>query len=121
MDLLLWLGLGVLGGVGALCRFLFDGAVSARFAGGFPAGTLAVNATGALVLGILVSSAIGDDGLRVVGVGLLGSFTTFSTWMLESERAAEDGKTRTAVANVAISLAVGVALAWAGMQIGEAL
>jgi CrcB protein len=56
-----------------------------------------------------------------VAIGALGSFTTFSTWMFEAQRLAEDGEMRLAAINVVASLAVGVALAWLGLQIGEGL
>lgn len=121
MSLVAWLALGALGGVGAILRFLLDGAVSARLITNFPIGTLAVNLVGALALGLLVGLGLDDNDLRLAGVGLLGSFTTFSTWMLESERLSEDGAVAAAVRNLLISLALGVLVAWVGIQVGEAL
>ena len=59
--------------------------------------------------------------LHLAATGLLGSYTTFSTWMLETERLAEGGKHGYAIANVALSLALGIAAVWVGMQLGEAL
>jgi CrcB protein len=87
----------------------------------FPFGTLAVNLTGSLGLGVLVGSVLDRDALSLVAIGALGSFTTFSTWMFEAQRLAEDGEMRLAAINVVASLAVGVALAWLGLQIGEGL
>ena len=52
---------------------------------------------------------------------MLGSYTTFSTWMFESERLAEEGEPGVASANLAISLVVGVAIAWAGLKLGGLL
>lgn len=121
MDLLIWCGLGLFGGLGAVLRFVFDGAVSDRFEGNFPSGTFAVNLAGALLLGLLVGAGVDGDGLRLAGVGLLGSFTTFSTWMFESERLAEDGQVGVAGLNILVSLGLGVGLAWIGMQIGGVL
>ena len=112
---------GVLGGAGAIARFLLDGAVSARAGREFPYGTLAVNLSGAFALGLLVGAALGDGVQRAIGVGFLGAFTTFSTWAFESHRLAEDGRLRLAAANFAVSLALGVPLAWLGRSIGEAL
>jgi CrcB protein len=111
-------GVGLLGGVGAIARFLLDGAVSARAGRSFPWGTLAVNLSGALVLGILAGAAVQGDALRLAGTGLLGAFTTFSTWMFESHRLGEDGELRAGVVNLLASLALGIAAVWLGRQIG---
>jgi CrcB protein len=112
---------GLLGGAGAIGRLLLDGAVSARRPGQFPAGTLAVNLIGSLALGVLAGAGHGEEGMRLLATGMIGSFTTFSTWMLETQRLAEEGDGRVAIANVAVSLALGVGLAWLGLRIGEAL
>jgi CrcB protein len=56
-----------------------------------------------------------------VGTGLIGGYTTFSTWALESHRLGEDGRTRLGVANLLVSLALGVACAWLGDRIGARL
>jgi fluoride exporter len=114
-------GIGLLGGVGAITRFLLDGAVAGRVGRDFPYGTLAVNLLGSFILGALVGIALDGDAYRVAGTGLLGSFTTFSTWALESHRLGEDGQLRLGVANFAISLLLGVAAAWAGRHFGAAL
>ena len=115
------LGIALLGGVGAVGRFLLDGAVSARTGRRFPYGTLAVNLSGAFVLGLLTGAALGGDGLRLLGTGLLGAYTTFSTWALEAHRQAEDGRGRGAWANLGVSLVLGLAFAWAGHRLGGAL
>lgn len=73
------LGLGLRGGVGALGRFVLDGAVAGRFGQTFPLGTLAVNLSGALLLGVLVGVTLGPDTLRLVGTGLLGATRSPST------------------------------------------
>jgi CrcB protein len=112
---------GLLGGAGAVARLLLDGAISERVAVAFPVGTLAVNLIGSLILGIVIGAGIGADGARLVATGLLGSFTTFSTWIYESHRLAEDGEAGVAFANVAISLIAGVGLASFGIVIGGAL
>ena len=88
------LGLGLIGGVGAMARFLLDGAVSSRLARRFPFGTLAVNLSGSFAMGVLVGLALDDGAYDVLGTGLIGAFTTFSTWALESHRLAEDGQLR---------------------------
>src|SRR4029077_8265942 len=101
------------GGAGAMARFLLDGAVSQRAGGHFPWGTFAVNASGAFVLGV-VAGTLDGDAYTLVGTGLLGAYTTFSTWMLESHRLGEDGRTRALLANIALSLALGLAAAALG-------
>jgi CrcB protein len=115
------LGVGLLGGTGAIARFLLDGAVASRVASAFPFGTLAVNLSGALALGALHGAGVGGDSLRLFGTGLLGAYTTFSTWMLESQRLGEDGRPRLGLANVLISLALGLACVWLGDRLGGAL
>jgi CrcB protein len=114
-------GVGVVGGLGAIGRFLLDGAVAARVGRDLPVGTLAVNLVGAFALGVLHGAGVAGDDLRIAGTGLLGAFTTFSTWAFESHRLGEDGRTRAAAANLAVSLALGLACAWLGREIGAAL
>jgi CrcB protein len=114
-------GIALLGGAGAVGRLLLDGAVSARTGRRFPYGTLAVNLSGAFVLGLLTGAALGGDGLRLLGTGLLGAFTTFSTWAFETHRQAEDGRGAGALLNLGVSLVLGVAVAWAGHRLGGAL
>jgi CrcB protein len=112
------LGVAGLGALGALARFLVDGAVSARAGRVFPAGTLVVNLSGAFALGVLVGAAVSGDTNRLLGTGFLGGYTTFSTWMFESQRLAEDGRDRSAALNVAVSLIAGVLAAWLGRRVG---
>lgn len=120
-DVLLWLGVVLAGGAGAVLRFLVDEAVRARVGGPFPSGILAVNVSGALVLGLLSGLALGDDTHLVLGVALVGSYTTFSTWMLDTVAAASRRLVRVAVLNVGLSLALGLAAAALGRALGAAL
>jgi fluoride exporter len=108
------LGIGLLGGVGAVARLLLDGLVSERAGAAFPWGTLVVNTSGSLALGIVAGAALDGDAYRLAGTGVLGAYTTFSTWMLESQRLAEEGRGRLAALNVAAGLAVGLAAVWIG-------
>lgn len=121
MNVLVWIGVAVLGGAGSLLRFRLDAAVQSRTAGEFPVGTLAVNLLGSFCLGLLTGLSVSGDTLLLAGTALLGSFTTFSTWMLETERAAEDGETRIAIANLTVPLGAGLAAAVAGWAIGALL
>lgn len=104
------------GGVGALLR----AEVTARR--GVRAGTATVNLAGALLLGLLVGLAggrdVGSGSLVVFGIGLLGGFTTFSTWMLDvTERPAR----RDHVPAVWVTLLVGTVLAGIGWFVGALL
>jgi CrcB protein len=112
---------GAIGGTAAIGRFLLDGAVAARVGRGFPFGTLAVNLSGALLLGVLAGAALGSETMRLAAVGLLGSFTTFSTWALESHRLGEDGQLPLGIANFVVSLVLGVTAVWLGRWIGRLL
>lgn len=121
MIVLVWVGVLVGGGVGSTLRFLVDGAVAARAGKAFPFGTLVVNLTGAIVLGLLSGLALPHDVSLVVGTGVIGSYTTFSTWMLESQRLAEERQNRYAAINVVLSLVLGLAAAALGRWIGAAI
>ncbi|HUZ81284.1 MAG TPA: fluoride efflux transporter CrcB [Gaiellaceae bacterium] len=120
-GVLLWSAVGAVGGLGALARFELDGLVQLRATGEFPLGTFVVNASGTFVLGLLTGLSITGDAVLLAGTGFLGSFTTFSTWMLETERLAEDGESRLAFANLVLSLLGGAAAAVAGWAIGAVL
>lgn len=113
----LWLAVGALGGLGSLARFLLDGRLSSASGARFPIGTLAVNLTGTVLLGLLVGLALHGDALLLAGTAALGSYTTFSTWIFESHRHAEDGRSGILAANLAISLVLGVAAAELGRTI----
>ena len=121
MSALVVIGIGLLGGSGAVARFLLDGAVSERVGRAFPYGTLAVNLIGSFTLGVFAGAALGGDAFRLAGTGLVGAFTTFSTWALESHRLGEDGRLRLGVLNFGVSLVLGLLAAWAGRRLGVAL
>jgi fluoride exporter len=116
-----WALLAAVGGFGAVARFRLDAFVQGGRTGDYPLGTLVVNVVGALVLGLLTGLGITGTTLFVLGTGFLGSFTTFSTWMLEAHRLGEDGEGRTGLASLAVGVAAGLAAAGAGWAIGAAL
>jgi CrcB protein len=118
MSVWVWAGVAVLGGVGASTRFVVDGTIGARVAGSFPVGTFVINMTGAFVLGLLSGLAVSGDALVLAGTATLGSYTTFSTWMLESHRLTEDAEPPRALVNILASLIVGVGAAALGHAIG---
>ena len=121
MNVLVWAGVVVIGGLGAVLRFLVDGAVGSRLGRDFPFGTLVVNLSGAAILGLVTGLALASDEALLAGTAAVGSYTTFSTWMFETERLAEERELRSAAANVIISVVVGVAAAAAGKAIGARL
>jgi CrcB protein len=118
---LLWGGVLLGGGTGAVLRFLLDGAVTTRLSGGFPFGTLLVNLSGAFILGLLDGLVLPKDLALLIGTGVIGSYTTFSTWMLESQRLGEERQGRYAVVNLGLSLAGGLLLGGFGLWMGGRL
>ena len=116
-----WIAVGALGGAGALARFGLDAAVSEWAARELPLGTLAVNLLGAFAVGLLVGTGPGADAYRLAGTATLGSFTTFSTWMLESRRLGEDGRAGAMWLNLGVSLGVGLGAVAVGRTVGQAL
>jgi fluoride exporter len=118
MTVVVWGGVIVLGGVGAVLRFLVDRAVSSRIVRSFPFGTLVVNLSGALVLGAIAGLALSPHLALLVGTALVGSYTTFSTWMLETQRLGEERQIWPAVANIVVSVACGLAAAALGLWLG---
>lgn len=113
--------LSVLGGTGALARFALDGLVGERVSGAFPYGTLVVNVVGCVCLGLLTGAALGGTVGQVVDTGLVGAFTTFSTWMVDTHRLAEDNRLPMAVVNLVLSLVLGGAGVCAGYALGTRL
>jgi len=121
-----WVVIGAFGALGALARYGVSGAVQRLWRTTFPVGTLVVNLTGALGAGLLLGIAVGRDIPDLVvlgaGVGFLGGYSTFSTWMVETVLAAESGGgvgLRRAAENLAVPLIAGVALAGLGFTIGQ--
>lgn len=112
-------GIGVLGGFGAVARYWVHNAIVRADPRDFPLGTFIVNFLGSFLLGVLVGANAGHDLLLLVGTGLLGAFTTFSTWMFESERMAADGATRGAITNIALSLTAGLVAVIVGIELGS--
>ena len=121
MVITLWIGVAALGGVGAVLRFVVDRAVAARVFRSFPFGTLTVNLTGAVVLGLLSGLTLSYHVALLAGTALVGSYTTFSTWMYETQRLTEERQHRKAALNIVVSLVLGVAAAALGRLIGAHL
>jgi fluoride exporter len=111
----------VLGGGAGVARYLVDGSVQSRQRGEFPLGTLVVNAGGCIALGLLAGLGASSQTMLLLGTATIGSYTTFSTWMLETHRPAEDGDVEMAWRNVVISLVAGLICAALGRALGTAL
>jgi len=116
-----WLAVALAGGGAAVARFAIDATVGARTDHPFPLGVLAINLAGTLALGIVAGAALDGAALAVVAGGVLGSFTTFSTWMLDSHRLAEAGQMRLVWLNIGLSLLAGFAAVALGHWAGESL
>jgi len=118
---LVWVGVGAFGAVGSWARFRVGGVIAARRPSAFPLGTFVVNLTGGFVLGLLVGLSLTGDGYLLLGTGLLGGYTTFSTWMVETERLGEDAQWTLLWAYLLASMLVGLAATALGWLIGGAL
>ena len=116
-----WTGVALLGAAGAWGRFYVGAAVAARWPSSFPFGTLVVNVTGGFLLGLLTGLSVAGDALLVLGGGLLGSYTTFSTWMVETQRLGEDGAFRAMSLYLLGSMAAGLVATGAGWLLGGTL
>jgi CrcB protein len=121
MVILTGLLVAVCGGLAAVLRFLVDQRVQARRRTEFPLGTLAVNASGTVLLGLLVGAGAKGHTMLIAGTAVLGSYTTFSTWMLESHRPAQDGESRLAWGNLLVGLALGLGAIAASKALGHLL
>jgi CrcB protein len=119
MTVALWAGVIVLGGAGAVLRFVVDRAVARRVARPFPFGTLTVNLTGATLLGLISGLALHPDVFLLAGTAFVGAYTTFSTWMFETHRLAEERQMWLAIANIVVSVLLGIIAALVGQWIAQ--
>lgn len=118
-------GVAVGGAVGALARWGLAVALGRRFPA-FPVGTMAVNVVGSFLLGLLfVLLTERVDASPVVRVslttGLLGAFTTFSTFSFETFRLLEDGSLGSAAMSAAGNLGLGLVAIWIGVNVARAV
>ena len=116
-----WIGVGVFGAIGSWARFRVGGLVTAWRPSDFPLGTFVVNLTGGFLLGLLTGLSVTGDALLVLGTGLLGGYTTFSTWMVEAQRLGEDGEWTLVWAYLLGSMLAGLATTGLGWSIGGAI
>jgi CrcB protein len=117
----LWLGVMLCGGVGSVLRLVVDGTVARRTTSAVPVGTLLVNLSGAFLLGLLDGAVLPTDVALLVCTGVIGAYTTFSTWMFETQRLVEERRLLPAAVNLVLSLGAGLAAAALGLWIGGGL
>lgn len=120
------LAIAVGGAVGAVFRFWLSTAISALTGGRFPYGTLAVNVMGSGLMGLLYvlfyERMQGSTELRAaLLIGLLGAFTTFSTFSIETMALLEQGEALKASLNILASVTLCLAVCWAGIVVGRQL
>ncbi|MBM3635134.1 MAG: fluoride efflux transporter CrcB [Actinobacteria bacterium] len=121
MSALSWVLAAPAGALGALAR-LGTGRLMARGLGlHAPWGVLAVNIVGTFLFGVLVGLNPGHGLVLILGAGFLGSYTTFSTWMAETEALAVDRRWNTALLNLVVPAAGGLVVGTAGFTLGLAL
>ena len=122
MEKILLIAVG--GGVGALLRYLISGWGQTLVDGWFPLGTLIVNSLGCLLIGSLGAYFAGPQLIReeyriALLVGVLGAFTTFSTFSWETLSLARDGELRLALVNVVLNNVLALTAVWFGYRITE--
>ncbi len=122
MKLIWYIAAG--GALGSVARFLLSGVIQRSAPVGFPAGTLIVNISGSLLLGLLMSymlgSGVGSPAVRaLLTTGFCGGFTTFSTFSYETVRLLEDGDWRRAALYMSLSLVCSLAAVWLGIAAGR--
>ena len=113
------------GGIGSVLRFALSSGLQQRYAGLFPVGTLAVNVIGSLLIGlvfVLAERYPGQQAIRpLLMIGILGGFTTFSTFSIETLWMIQDGLWMKGLLNIIISVACCLGSVWIGMELGRTL
>lgn len=111
--------IAVAGGIGSALRYLVDNSLPARLRARFPWGTMTVNLTGSLALGVIAGLTLGGPWSRIIATGLLGGYTTFSTASLESIRLLADKRYMAALVNGPGMIIACTALSFAGVLIAS--
>jgi CrcB protein len=118
VRLLVWIGVAVAGGGGALARLFVTEAVMRAAGVAAPLGVLAVNLSGTVAIGVLAGAALHGDARLIAVTGFLGAYTTFSTWMVQTDELLITGRGRWAAANLVGSVVLGSAAVALGVAIG---
>jgi CrcB protein len=125
MTPLVFFALALAGGLGAMSRFVLDGVIRARTAGAAPWGTITINLSGSLALGMLIgyaaASLLPDSVLAIAGTGFLGGYTTFSTASVETVLILQERRWGAAIAVGLGTLVAAIALAGLGLWVGTLL
>ena len=112
------------GATGAVVRYWLSTALYRHFGSGFPYGTIGVNVLGSLLMGALfvfvIERPMPDVWRLALAVGLLGAFTTFSTFSLDTLILVEDGELLRALLNIVVSVVLCLAAVFAGVALGRA-
>ncbi len=116
---LLWAGVLALGGCGAILRTAIGATVDGRKHTQFPLGTLVVNISGAFMVGVLYGARMTGDSRLLASTALIGAYTTYSTWMADSERLGRGGQTNLALLNVFATMLLGLGVAFLGKGLGR--
>jgi CrcB protein len=121
MSAWVWVAIALAGAVGAPLRYVIDGMVSDPAPATFPWGTFVVNMSGSFVLGLVTGlvlyHAFPANGRLIIGVGLIGAYTTFSAFTFEAASLIERRELRLAALNIGGSVLVGAAAAAAGLAL----
>jgi len=116
----------VAGGLGTLFRYSLSELIHKMFGSGFPFGTMFVNVLGCFVVGILMAmfeskTHLSNDLKTIVLVGFIGAFTTFSTYIFETQAFMKNADWHFAALNLILQNVIGIACLIAGMKAGEML
>jgi fluoride exporter len=116
--------IGLAGFVGTLARYWLSGWTARRFGETFPAGTLMVNLLGCFLAGLMAylmfeRFVVSPTTRTVLLIGLLGGFTTFSSFGLQSFNLLRDGEVGLALANILVSNTVGIFMVWLGYSVAK--
>ena len=117
-----WLLLAVGGGAGSVLRYLVAGIAQRFSAGTFPIGTLVVNVSGCLLIGFFTAAfstrfLVREEFRVAILVGVLGGYTTFSTFGLETFKLLSDNELGRAMLNVVVSCVLGILATWLGYRV----
>jgi CrcB protein len=147
VSALAWIGVALLGGCAAVARVSVDAVIGRRVSArlgsadvtgrppagplglrqlrdrsaGLAVGTFVINVSGSFILGLLDGLALSGEASVLIGTAAIGAYTTFSTWMLQTQVLSADGLRRAALLNVGLSILTGFAAVLLGRAIGTVL